>query len=189
MNPLYAAAADVDDVCAQAGWPYCFIGGLAVLRWGEPRLTRDVDVTIVTGFGGERPVVDALVGRFASRVDDPAAFAAVNRVLLLTAGNGIPIDVALGALPFEQRAAERASPYAVTPNRSLRVCSAEDLIVMKVFAGRDRDWADVGGVVTRQGEALDEGLIWEELTPLLEVKGDRDSVGRLRALLRGAGSP
>ena len=33
-------------------WKVCIIGGIALLRWGEP-LTRDVDVTLLSGFGRE----------------------------------------------------------------------------------------------------------------------------------------
>jgi len=36
-------------VCAsldQAGLPYMIIGGQAVLLYGEPRLTRDIDITL-----------------------------------------------------------------------------------------------------------------------------------------------
>lgn len=112
------------------------------MRWGDPRLTRDVDVTIVTGFGQEEPVIRALVERFSPRIDDAAGFARDNRVLLLETG-GVPIDVSLGALPFEQRAADRATPFEIGPGESLRTCGAEDLIVHKAFAGRDRDWADI----------------------------------------------
>jgi hypothetical protein len=33
---------------------------LAVQRWGEPRITLDVDLTVLAGYGGERPFIDAL---------------------------------------------------------------------------------------------------------------------------------
>ena len=33
----------------------------------------------------------------------------------------------------------------------IRVCSAEDLIVMKAFADREIDWHDIRGIVVRQG--------------------------------------
>jgi hypothetical protein len=186
VNPLLAAAAQVQDLCAASGWRFCFIGGLAVLRWGEPRLTRDVDLTIVTGFGGETPVVLAALERFASRVEDPVAFAGANRVLLLRASNGIPIDVALGGLPFEERAAQRSSLFLYGEGALLRTCSAEDLVVMKVFAGRDGDWADIAGLVARCGGELDTASVWEELTPLLEAIGAPERAVRLRALLHAA---
>lgn len=186
MNPLFVAASQLDAFCRTHGWQFCLIGGIAVLRWGEPRVTRDVDVTIVTGFGGEEPVIAAALDRFTSRIDRPVQFARENRVLLLRADNGVPIDVALGALPFEERAARRASLHPFADDVRLLTCSAEDLVVMKVFAGRDGDWADVAGIVTRQGEALDTNVIWSELPTLLDVKGDRLAADRLRSLLTGA---
>lgn len=186
MNPLFAAALEIQRLCADAGWRFCFIGGLAALRWGEPRLTADVDLTIATGFGGEEPVIAGTLDRFHSRVDDPAGFARANRVLLLRASNGIPIDVALGALPFEERATQRASTYRFTDGVELLTCSAEDFVVMKVFAGRDSDWADVAGVVARRGPTLDVELVREELQPLLVAIEAPERADRLWEMLREA---
>lgn len=53
---------------------------------------------------------------------------------------------------------------------SLRTCSAEDLLVMKVFAGRDKDWADVTSILERQGNKLNLTLVRTELRPLLMAK-------------------
>ena len=39
--------------CQEQGWRFCIIGGLALQRWGEPRLTRDVDIEVFTGFAGK----------------------------------------------------------------------------------------------------------------------------------------
>ncbi len=113
MNPILTAAVEVERLCVQQGWPFCFIGGLAVLRWGEPRLTRDVDLTVVTGFGGEGKVIDKTLESFKGRFPDIKKFAMENRVLLVKAANGIPLDIALGALPFEERAAQRASAWKI----------------------------------------------------------------------------
>ena len=183
MNRIYAAALELERACIAAGFSFCFIGGLAVQRWGEPRLTQDVDLTLLTGFGGEGPFIDELLRRFAGRLPDAAAFAFANRVLLLRASNGVPLDVALGAMPFEERTIARATAFAIGENESLRTCSAEDLIVHKVFAGRDKDWLDVRGIIVRQGDHLDRDLIWRELEPLLELRGGEPVAGRLRAML------
>ena len=51
MTAVIQAAAEVQAFCEELGWRFCFIGGLAVLRWGEPRETVDVDLTLLTGFG------------------------------------------------------------------------------------------------------------------------------------------
>lgn len=50
---VLAAAGEVQSYCRGRGWRFCFIGGVALQRWGEPRLTQDVDLTLLTGFGDE----------------------------------------------------------------------------------------------------------------------------------------
>lgn len=189
MNPIFAAAREIQDFCRGRGWRSCVIGGLAVQRWGEPRLTRDVDLTLLTGFGHEASYVDALLSGFRPRLSDARDFALRTRVVLLASSEGVPIDVALGAMPFEEAAVLRATPFRVAPDVDLVTCSAEDLVVFKTFAGRPRDWLDIEGVVTRQGARLDVALIWRELRPLLELKEDVESEGRLRGLLGDSVTP
>ena len=53
MNALFETAHEVQEFCDARGWQSCVIGGLAVQYWGEPRITRDVDLTLMTGFGDE----------------------------------------------------------------------------------------------------------------------------------------
>jgi hypothetical protein len=77
MNPLFAAAADVQAFCAARGWKSAVIGGVAVQRWGEPRLTRDVDVTIFAGLGGEDRFVDALLAAYRGRLAQARQFALI----------------------------------------------------------------------------------------------------------------
>ncbi len=187
MTPIFTAAAELQEVCAEQGWRFCFIGGLAVLRWGEPRLTRAIDVTILTGYETEEPVVNMLLSRFTSRMEDARKFALRNRVLLLHASNRIPIDIALGALPFEERAVGRASMWRISDEMALRTCGTEDLVVHKVFAGRERDWLDVEGIIQHQGSELDRDLIYRELLPLLELKGSMYQSDRLTALFGQVG--
>ncbi len=144
--------------------------------------TRDVDLTIVAGFGAETAVIDPLLERFAPRLDDARAFALRYRVLLLRAANTVPIDIALGALPFEERAAHRATRWAVQDDLAVPTCGPEDLVVHKVFAGRDQDWLDAAGVIERRRDALDRQLIKSELAPLLELKGATPALTRLDEL-------
>ena len=44
---------------------------------GEPRLTRDIDLTILAEFGNEEPVIDGLLGRFTARFDNAREFDAI----------------------------------------------------------------------------------------------------------------
>ena len=65
MNPIFAAALEVQAACREEGLRFCFIGGLAVQRWGEPRLSVDVDLTVSTALGEEEGVV--AIGRAGAR--------------------------------------------------------------------------------------------------------------------------
>lgn len=182
MNPIFAAALEVELMVRAAGFPFCFIGGIAVQRWGQPRMTADVDLTVVTGFGGEERYVDALLSSFHGRIGDAREFALLHRTLLLTASNGVHVDVSLGAMPFEEHSVERASRFKISDGEAITTCSAEDLVIHKAFAGRDKDWGDLRGIVVRQRH-LDHSLIWSELLPLLDLREDPTTEPKLRALL------
>lgn len=182
MTPLLEAAAELQAVCDAHRWQYCFIGGLAVLRWGEPRETVDVDLTLLTGFSNEGPYIDVLTRQFALRRDDAVEFAKSSRVLLLRASSGVGLDIALGGLPFEESAVSRSSLFRFPPDIRLRTCSAEDLIVFKAFADRPKDWLDVEGVIIRKSGALDWPYILTQLAPLAELKEAPEIVGRLERL-------
>jgi hypothetical protein len=65
---------------------------------------------------------------------------------------------------------ERASVYEFEPGCALRTCSAEDLIVQKLFAFRTRDVLDVETIVLRQRGLLDWVYIEKQLRPLAELK-------------------
>lgn len=179
----------VNDYVRKVGFRYCLIGGIALQRWGQPRTTLDVNVTVMTGFGNEKPAIETLLGWLKPRVPDAAEFAQHSRVLLAVTDDGVGVDVSLGAIPFESRMMDRASPWRLNDGRTLLTCSAEDLIVQKVFAGRDQDWVDVGNVVCRQRDSIDRQLVLQEVAPLLELKGDTDSITRwLSQLDRHSGS-
>jgi len=184
MNDLLEAARDVQRFCDGQGWRSCIIGGLAVLRWGEPRVTRDVDITLLTGFGAEESFAAKLLEKYPARIADAKTFAQKNRVLLLHTPEGVGIDISLGALPFEERVVRNSTDYLYSPGLSIRTCSAEDLVVMKLFASRPLDIVDARGVVLRHGGRLNWGYIDEQLIPLVEVKGDPEILVTLAGLKR-----
>lgn len=183
MNPILRAAAEAQRLCAEAGLRFCVIGGIAVGRWGQPRATLDVDLTVVVELGDEERVVRALLASFMPRLPGAYEFALRSRVVLVKTSAGQPIDIALGGLPFEHRAVARASDFDVGDGVVLRTCSAEDLLVYKVFAGRERDWADVETILVRQRGRLDLALVRAELTPLLELKEDDAALPKLESLI------
>jgi hypothetical protein len=170
VNEVFRAAADLQAFCDAQGWRQALIGGLAVLRWGEPRETVDVDLTLLTGLRDEGRLIRLLLDRYRPRIPNAAEFAIARRVLLIENGAGVGLDIALAGMPFEEKLVERATAFTYPPDVVLRTCSAEDLIVLKAFAARPRDWTDVEGVIVRQADHLDWSYIREQLVPLLELK-------------------
>jgi len=94
---------------------------------------------------------------------------------------GVPIDIALGALPFEAEMIERATAVEFDRGIALRICAAEDLLALKAFADRPQDRADVMGIARRSGRTLDWDAIESRLAPLVEAKGDLGIMSRVRA--------
>jgi hypothetical protein len=66
MKDLLEAAKVVQKYLDKHNWHSCIIGGIAGQRWGEPRLTRDVDVTLLTGLGQEENYIDEILKDFSS---------------------------------------------------------------------------------------------------------------------------
>ena len=97
---------------------------------------------------------------------DAAQFALRTRVLLLQSGDDVPIDAALGSLPYEADMIARSSAFEYAPGCALRTCSAEDLMVQKLFAFRDRDRLDAASIAVRQGNSLDWKAVEGNLRPL-----------------------
>jgi hypothetical protein len=99
--------------------------------------------------------------RHSRHRSDARDFAPQNRVVLLSSESGIPIDVALGAMPFKERATDRATDFVLQEGAAPRTCSAEDPVIFKAFAGREKDWLDIEGIVLRQAGRFDPPVRWQ----------------------------
>ena len=182
MKTLFGLAAEVQGFLEAQGWKFAFIGGLALQRWGEPRLTVGVDLTLFAGFGDEEKFIDELLKRYKGRREDAREFALKSRVLLLQSRDGIGIDISLGALPFEEELIERATDFEFLPGLKILTCSAEDLVVMKAFADRGRDWLDIEGILIRQQNRLRWDYITRQLRPLCAAKEAPEIFDKLQKL-------
>lgn len=132
------------------GIPYMVVGGQAVLLYGEPRLTRDVDVTL--GVGPDRlPLVLEWVQSCGWQVlvERPAEFVAQTLVLPCQEPvSGIRVDVMFSFSPYERQAIERARSMPVG-QAQVRYAAVEDVVVQKIIAGRPRDLEDVRSIILK----------------------------------------
>ena len=149
--------------------PYMVIGGQAVLVYGEPRLTRDVDITL--GVGPERlhdllSIAESAGWRLL--VEKPEEFVQRTCVLpLQDSKTGIRIDLIFSDSPFEQQAMDRVRLVEMG-KATVRFAAVEDVIILKMVAGRPRDLEDVRGILAKNPE-IGRGYIRDWLAEI-----DRD---------------
>jgi hypothetical protein len=142
------------------------IGGVAASLLGRPRMTADIDATVLLDEASLGHFLDqALAHGLIPRIANPAAFARRSAMVLLKhEASGIPVDVAQSRLPFEQKAISKARQVKVG-NFSAPLPTPEDLIIMKAIAHRPQDIEDIRGIVLCQPK-LNVGRIRKEVTAL-----------------------
>lgn len=138
------AATDLITALEDAGYRATLIGGLAISLVVGARYTRDVDALVLLDIDDLPALYDVLARRgFSLLFSDALDFARLNRLLPLRhIATGIKVDLALGAIPFEEEVIDRSvrkSALSVTVN----LPSPEDLFIMKVLANRPKDTQDL----------------------------------------------
>ena len=168
---------------------YLIIGGVAVALLGRARSTLDVDVVVLTD---EDAICNFLESGaafgFRSRVPDPIAFAQKARILLLVhEPSGTDVDMALGALPFEEECIARSTTRCAE-GIELRLPQIEDLIIMKAAAGRELDFADIDTLLKINPE-VDVHHIRRWVHSFCEVLDAPETVERVEKLLAARPMP
>jgi len=184
MSDPLAAAHEVGQFLAAHKIPYVVIGGLAVQEWGNTRLTVDADLTISAPLEGTADLIQLITRQFPSRVSDPQAMAQRTRMILVRTGSNVDVDISLALPGYEDELFRRAIDLETEPGKTIRLCSAEDLIIHKAVAGRPQDIADIEGVVLRQGPHLDAAYIRRWLNEFADALADSEIVERFERAIR-----
>ena len=166
-----------------AGIPYMVIGGQAVLLHGEPRLTRDIDVTLGVDASALARVLSATepAGLLPSILDVETFVRTTNVLPLTDQPTSLRVDLIFSFTPYEATAIQRAVGVKLEGS-IVRFAAAEDLIVHKLVAGRPRDIEDVRGVLARK-PLLDESYLRRWLQSFNDVV-HRDLVSEYVTLKR-----
>jgi hypothetical protein len=170
----------------RASW-YLF-GAQAVLIWGRPRFTADVDVTVWLEPEESDRLVEALASEeFVLRVRDARDFVARARVLpFVHTPTNLPLDIVLAGPGLEEQFLTRAVLVDIGGVR-VPVISPEDLVVTKILAGRPKDLEDVKGILDERAATLnpatirdtlallEDALSMNDLTPVFDLEWRRVS--------------
>jgi hypothetical protein len=185
LSPVAELLRALDEGLASLGVRWYLFGAQAVLLYGGARLTADVDVTVALGERPTSELVSALqrLG-FALRVADVDRFVERTRVLpLVHEPTGLPLDVVLSGPGPEELFLSRAHPHDIE-GVLVPVAAPEDLVVMKILAGRAKDIDDARAIVAAGGSALDHALVRETLGMLEDALDQRDLLPVFEALVR-----
>lgn len=181
------AAWEIHQLLVELNAPYAIIGGMAVQYWGEARFTKDVDLTVVVPIEEQERFVQALVDRLPPRRDDAIELAHTRRIYLTQTSQGFPVDISIGLPGYEEQLVARAIDYKLTIGHTVRLCSAEDLIIHKLIAGRPQDIYDIQAVIVRQASALDVAYIQTWLRIFAEWLESDDVINRFEDAWRQYG--
>lgn len=161
-------------------------GAQAVIAYGVPRLSADVDVTVqLDPEDPQRFVRDMKAAGFSLRVDDPA-FVRRTRVLpFVHLRTAMPLDVVLAGSGLEDAFLDRARPTDIGGS-SFPLIDPEDLIIAKVLAGRLKDLEDATAIWRLHGQSLDVERIRQTLGVLEEALGQSDLVPSFESIRQRA---
>ena len=149
MNALTRRVVDLTELFDRLGVVYAVMGGLAVRMYGIPRATYDIDFT--TAIEREQlPRLYKSIEKLGCTVPEAYESGWVDQVAgmplvklhLLVEDNGIDVDLFFAESPFQKSILNRRRRTEIN-GASAYLVSPEDLILLKLIAGRPRDFADV----------------------------------------------
>ena len=164
---------------------YAIIGGVAIGFVAQPRFTEDIDAVIWLDLDHVASFLES--GKafgFIPRIANPIDFAKKARVLLLRhEQSGIGIDLSCGLLPFEREMLDR-SMELTAGTLTFNVATAEDLIILKAIAHRNRDLVDIDNLLNLNPD-VDFARIRYWVSQFADALESQEIVGDLDDLLDG----
>jgi hypothetical protein len=156
------------DALETVGVEYMIGGSQAAMYYGEPRLTRDIDV--IAALGLEH--LPALLRRFPAEefnADEEAAREAVRTSRLFNIihpGSGLKIDVYVNPdTPYDRARLARRQRLPLVPGVTAYFARPEDVILYKLLYARPAESGlhlrDVLGILRVTGPDLDERYLTE----------------------------
>lgn len=185
--PVQPAAVELLGALAPVAnrWGRWYVfGAQAVVAYGVPRLSADVDVTLALASDApERFAHDMQTAGFSLRVIDPDFVRRTRVMPFVHLPTGMPLDVVLAGSGLEEEFLDRAVPTDVGGTH-VPVIERSDLIIAKILAGRPKDLDDARALWRLHGTDMDAGRIHHTLQLLEEALGQSDLLPNFKAISR-----
>lgn len=185
--PLQPAAVELlhalSSVLGRWGRWYLF-GAQAVIAYGVPRLSADVDVTLeMKPEEPQRFVDDMREAGFDPLVDDPEFLQRTRVMPFVHRATAMPLDVVLAGSGLEEEFLRRSRRVTIG-ELSIPLIDIEDLIIAKILGGRPKDIEDVRALWRIRGRNLDATRIRDVLRLLEEALNQSDLLPAFEAIAR-----
>lgn len=163
MRPVEDVAFAFDRALRAANISYALVGGLAVMAWGQPRATSDVDALVILEKPRIRDLVTALARERFSVAEADFADAIDERsyVTVFAEDSDYHVDVKIARGHDETEEVHEALDISMGDG-TIRVVRAEDTIAHKLAYGTEQDVKDARSILARRRESLD----WKRLNAL-----------------------
>jgi len=163
---------------------YMIIGGQAVLLYGEPRLTRDIDITL--GIDTDKFLqIEHICKDLGLNIlpEKPEEFAKETKVLPAEETKlKIRVDFIFSFTPYEEKAIKRARSISIE-GYSVKFATCEDVIIHKLFAGRAVDDEDVKNMLIKNKGQIDIKYIRGWLSQFSKIPGQKDILKKFNSLI------
>lgn len=159
MENLFQSIKNLQRSLENSGVSSIVIGGVAVAVWGDPRVTRDVDLKVRLGREDADRLLGLLSPDYSSLLPDPVGALQHQGMVFVQDTTGTRIDLLLADTPYDLAAIQRGREVEVAQGLVIRICSPEDLIIYKLVATRPRDYEDAQSIIRRQDKNLDDAYL------------------------------
>jgi hypothetical protein len=164
-------------------YKYIIIGGIAAGTIGEARVTGDVDVDIIMN-SSDIPVFLEKLKKAGFKIPrgENLKSALQTGIFQITYKN-FYIDFLIASTELEKKAFERAKKRPLYGIKAF-FPTPEDMILLKIIPGRDKDLLDVKNIVIRHKGKLDTLYLKNWATKLCDEAQDMRIWNTLNAMLK-----
>ena len=164
---------------------YVVIGGVALSLWGDPRFTYDLDFLVFLPD-------EASVQKLLDRAGPEGVVFEKDEVLktfkthqgFVGESDGLHLDFLVAGTAYEAELFKRRRVVSYH-GTNLPLPSPEDLILLKIMAGREKDMMDVKSIALRQGDNLDRGYLEKWVDEFQSKRPDKPFRERLKKTFEG----
>jgi hypothetical protein len=170
---LGRAVESLSEAFAARSARHALIGGLATVFRGRLRYTEDVDFLVDVSQLALPALLDDLIAR-GFTLDPSVVIPEYTRHHMTSFMLGdVRVDWLKPILPLYARTIADASPMDWSPGHTVRVATAEGLILTKMVAFRPQDQMDIDTLLTANRDTIDVALIRGEWSPFADTEPER----------------